>query len=243
MTISSSRTQEFSISKICMMAYRSAALLSPYMGMTEQQTSAAVDFLGVIIRSPDAEGMFAKQIEFENVTLVSGTHIYTLDADILDLVGAAMYISPDNASITQADSELFVRPISRETWQELGSKSAEGPPTMYYLHRTGASLEVRFWPVPGDSEDDGVVRFQAQLLRADVTQAQNTVDFERYWTDYLVKKLASELARSNGVNMVRVQELKDEAAVALRHCKGKSNEGMGQQFILMHGSNYGGRYR
>ncbi len=241
MTISSTRTQEFSIGKICTMAYRSAALLSPYMTMTEQMSAAAIDFLGVIIRSPDAEGIFAKQVEFESVTLVSGTYIYTLDESILDLVGAAMYIGPDNADVDRADSELFVRPISRETWQELGTKSVEGIPTMYYLHRTGASPEVRLWPIPGDSEADGVIRFQAQLLRADVTQATDTVDFERYWTDYLVKKLGAELARSNAVNLTRVGELEAQAQAALRKCRGKSNEGMGQQFILMHG-NYGRRW-
>lgn len=243
MTISSSRTQEFSISKICMMAYRSAALISPYQSLTEQMSSAAVDFLGVIIRSPDAEGMFARQIEFQNVTLVSGTYIYALDEAVLDVVGAAMYISPDNTDIAKADSELFVRPISRETWQELGTKSTEGPPTMYYLHRTGASPEVRLWPIPSDSEDGGTVRFQAQLLRADVTQGAATVDFERYWTDYLVKKLGATLARSNAVSLMRVTELEQMADIALKKCKGKSNEGMSQQFILSHGASYGGRYR
>jgi hypothetical protein len=241
LTIAATRTQEFSIGKICTMAYRSAALLSPYMSMTEQQSSAAIDFLGIIIRSPDAEGMFARQVEFQNITLISGTHIYALDESVLDVIGAAMYISPEHTDITQADSELYVRQISRETWHELGTKSTAGSPTMFYLHRTGVSPEVRLWPVPSDSEDGGTVRFQAQLLRADVTVATNTVDFERYWTDYLVKKLGAELARSNAVNLGRVGELEAQAHASLIKCRGKSNEGLPQQFVLMHGNGYGGR--
>lgn len=224
------RTHEFNVGQICRLAYREASLLSVYQEMTAQQSSAAIDFLGLIVHSVEAEGLFARSIEFEEVTLVSGQDSYSLSEDTLDVTGKAMYVPPDQTQV-----ELPLTPMSREQWQEIGVRDTEGPPTRFYVHRTSSLLELRLWLTPGDSEAGGLVRIQSHRFRADVTSTTATPDFERYWADYLVQKLAAKLARSNALGLDRVQELEGSAARTLAKCRGKSNQGTSQQFVLSHG--------
>lgn len=230
MTIDTTRTHEFNVGQICRLAYREASLLSVYQDMTAQQSSAAVDFLSLIVHSVESEGLFARSIEFEEVTLVSGQDAYSLSVDTLDVTGKAMYVAPGQTQV-----ELPVMPMSREQWQEIGVRETEGPPTRFYVHRTSSILELRLWLTPGDSEADGIVRLQSHRLRADVTDTTATPDFERYWADFLVSKLGAKLSRSNGLGIDRVQELEGMAARSLAKCRGKSNEGTSQQFVLRHG--------
>lgn len=230
MTIADTRTHEFNVGQICRLAYREASILSVYQEMTTQQTNAAIDFLGLIVHSAEAEGLFARSIEFEEIDLVDGQDEYDLSENTLEVTGKAMYIPPGQTQI-----ELPVFPMSREQWQELGVRDTEGPPTKYYIHRTSSVCQARLWLTPGASEDTGIIRFQSHRLRADVTDAADTPDFERYWADYLVEKLAAKLARSNGLGLDRVQELEMNAIRALGKCRGKSNQGTMQQFVLRHG--------
>jgi hypothetical protein len=226
----STRTHEFNVGQICRLAYREASLLSVYQDMTAQQSSAAVDFLELIVHSVEAEGLFARSIEFETVTLADGDDDYNLSVNTLDVTGTAMYIPPGQTMV-----ELPVEPMSREQWQEIGVRDVEAPPTRYYVHRTATVLELRLWPTPGASENLGTIRLQSHRLRADVSDTAATPDFERYWADYLVEKLAAKLARSNALGLDRVQELEGMAARALAKCRGKSNEGTPQQLVIRHG--------
>lgn len=233
MTIMATRTHEFNVGQICRLAYREASILSVYQDMTAQQSSAATDFLELIVHSVEAEGIFARSIEFEEITLVDGQESYDLSANTLDTTGKAMYVPPDQTTI-----ELPLQPMSREQWQEIGVRDVEGPPSRFYVHRTGALLQLKLWLTPGASEDGGIVRLQSHRLRADVTDTAATPDFERYWADYLVQKLAAKLARSNALPLDRVQELEGMAARSLAKCRGKSNQGTMQQFVLRHGRRY-----
>lgn len=226
----STRSHEFNVGQICRLAYRESSLLSVYTDMTAQQASAAVDFLSLIVHSIEAEGIFARTIEFEEVVLVAGQDVYSLSASTLDVTGLAMYVLPGQTVV-----ELPLQPMSREQWQEIGVRDTFGPPTRFYIHRTSSTLEVRLWLTPGPSEAGGLVRLQSQRLRADVTDQNATPDFERYWADYLVEKLAAKLARSNALGLDRVQELEGMAARSLAKCRGKSNQGTPQQFVLRHG--------
>lgn len=233
MTVSTSSTNEFNVGKICRLAYMEAGLLNPNMQLSEAESSVARDFLEVITRSVDVEGMFAKVAEDAEVTLAAGVVTYSLAADVIDVSGSGMYIDPTDTNPGAA--ETIVKPVSRETYHEISAKTAESRPVWFFLDRSTVPLSVKIWPKPSTSEDGGILRLQIQRLRADVSSATVTMDFERFWTDYLVLKLAAKLARSNSLNLGRVQELETMAADTLRKCKAKSHQQVNQQFVVRHG--------
>lgn len=233
MTVATSSTNEFDVGKICRLAYMEAGLLNPQMQLSEAQASVARDFLELIARSIDTEGMFSRVVDFEDVALVTGQTSYSLNAATIDVVGAGMYRDPTDTN--PGSSETIVKPISRETWQELSTKSAASRPTMFYFSKSETPPTVRVWPIPSTSENGGVLRLQAQRLRADANSATVTMDFERYWTEYLVQKLAAALSRANSLNLARVQELEGMAAMLLQKCKAKSHQQVNQQFVVRFG--------
>lgn len=230
MTIASTRTHEFDVGRICRIAYRMAGLLSVYQDMTSQQAGAAIDFFELIIHSVETEGMFARTVTLESVTLVADDATYSLAASTLDVVGNATYIMPN-----QTTTELPVTPMSREDWQSKGVVVSGGPPTRYYADRTSSTVVVNLWPTPSTNEAGGTVRFQCHRLKADVTTTTVTPDFEVYWAEYLATRLAMHLASSSALDLMKVQDLERRAAACLAKCRGKSNSNTNQQFVVRHG--------
>lgn len=230
MTISSSRSHEFDVGQICRLAYREAGLLNVYQDMTAQQSSAATDFLELIVHSTETEGLFARMGETESVTLAADDDTYSLTASVLDVYGIAKYVAPG-----QTETEIPVFPMSREEWQDIDARIAGGPPTKYYPRRTATLLEVILWPKPSSSEASGTVRFQVHRLRADVTSTTVTPDFEVFWAEYFVLRLAMKLAGSSALPLDRVQHFERQAAMALQKCRGKANQSQNQQIVVRHG--------
>lgn len=229
MTIAATRTAEFNIDQMVTLAYRQTGLLNEAMSVTAAQAGVGRDFLEAICKSLDAEGLPVRTIDFENVTLTAGDYTYSLSSGVFDVIGSGMYI-PAGESLTAADGEMVVQPISREAWHVLSSKSAEGNPTMFYIHRA-ATLELRVWPIPVEA---GTIRLQVQKFRADATNGLSTLDFERYWSDFFVWELAHRLAMSNNLNMSRAGHFAMMAQRALEKCKARSNQQVSQMVRLSH---------
>jgi hypothetical protein len=230
LTISTTRTHVFNVAQLSRLGYRMAGLLSVYQEMTAQQASAAVDWLQLIVHSTECDGMFARDVEFETITLVASQNEYSLSASTLDCTGTAMWIPSGQTTV-----ELPVSPISRERRQSLGVRTEGGPPTYYYIHRTADIAEAWIWPEPGTNEAGGTIRLQSHRLRADMTPTTVTPDFEGYWSNCLVTKLGMHLAESNALDLMKVQDLERKADRALAKCRGKSNQSGMQQFVLRHG--------
>lgn len=244
LTVSTSTTFEFDIGQICLQAYRDAGLVSVYQGLNESQSSAARDVLQRIVNGSQAKGLFARVVEFVNVTLVAGTWAYTLSASVLDVIGDAMFI-PVGQSVTappstSATSETAIQMVQRDRWNNISNKATTGRPTLYYPHRTASTVELRLWPVPSSTEAGATVRFQTHRFRADVRDANATVDYERYWTDYLILALASGLARQHSL-MDRYGMLKKEADEKLDECKAYSKQRGPQRIVLGHRSAWSSR--
>lgn len=230
MAIAATRSHVFNVAQICRLGWRKAGLLSIYMDMTAQQAATAIDFLALIVHSSETEGMFARDVEFETVTLVSGQSEYPLDASTIDCTGTAMYIAAGQTTV-----ETPVQVISRERWQTLGVRTEGGIPTFYYIHRTADVAEAWIWPPPGANEAGASIRLQSHRLRADLSPSTVTPDFEGYWADYLATRLAMELAQASARDIGVIQDLERKAGAALAKCRGKSNEGRMQQFVIRHG--------
>lgn len=239
MTVSSTATFEFNIGQIVLMAWRDAGLKSIYQSLTTQEVSDGIDKLTRISMASHAKGLFARTVEFQTVTLASGTDTYPLTADILDVVGSGMYADPTQP--TPANSETMVAPKLREQWHELAAKSASSRPTLFYVDRDTSTAKVVVWPIPGASEAGGRIRFQVHRFRADVRDPNATVDYERYWTDYLVAELAAKLALSNALPLPRYQALQAVAMSKLNECRAMSKEKPNQQFSVAHRSGWRNR--
>lgn len=229
MTVSATSAFVFNIGEICKMAYRNAGLLSAYQGVPEAMASAARDALQMVVNATQAKGLFARVVEFYSVTLVTGTFAYSLPSSVLDVVGDGMFV-PVGQTYTTAIGAIPVSIMQRDEYNNLTDKLSQSRPTRYYPHRTADLIEVRVWPPPSTTENGATVTFQTHRFRADVRDANATVDYERYWTQYLVYALSCELARQNSMPMERILELKSSAKEALEECKAMAKQRGPEQF-------------
>lgn len=232
MTIASSRTRELDISRISLRAYQLAGEVNESQGLSADKGAFARDMIGNIIDEMQAHGLRARAVEFRNLTLVSGTYAYTMDTDVLDVVGDAMWIDPDETDLAKAAGEIPIVMIGRDEWQLLSDKSATGRPTLYYVHRTGNPPEVRFWPIP-DDDNAGTVRFQIHRLAADSNDSSKTLDLERFFTQYITWELAHHICLANS-NHNQARYYGENARMKLEMCKSFSAQRSPAQFVVRH---------
>lgn len=234
MTISTSVTFEFNIAQIVRMGHVDAGLLSIYQSPNVQQMADGTDKLQRELNALQAKALFARVVDFFNLTpLVSGVDRYEMPAYVLDLVGNGMYVPPGE-SLTQSNAETLVKLITRSDWQEQSAKGAVGRPTLFYAHRTTSIVEARLWPVPGAGEAGGTIRFPFHRFRADAKDPNSTMDFERFWTDYLVANLSYRLAMSAGLSESRCAMLQADMASKLGDCRKYSMQRGDQRMVLRH---------
>lgn len=233
MTINPSRTRELNIGRICLRAYQLAGLANEAQNISADKLSFAKDVLENILDGMEAEGLRARAVAFETVTMVSGQSVYILNPDVIDIVGIASYIDPSETDIDHAGGEMAVIPISREDWQLQTAKDATGRPIQFYAHRAASPVEMWVWPTPTD-QDEGTIRLQIHRLAADSDDAAKTLDLERYWSQYITWELAHHVAMANTLNMGRVQYFRTIAAQHLEKCKSYSAQKTPAQFVMAH---------
>lgn len=231
MTIATSRTREMDIGRICLRAYQKAGLKNVSQSLTADEGSFARDLIGSIIDGLQAEGLRARAVEFRNVTLVAGTYAYTMDTDVLDVVGDGMYIDPTQ-SVSAATGEVPVIQIGRDQWQLLSNKSATGRPIEYYVHRTGSPPEVRLWPTP-DTNNAGTIRFQIHRFAADSTDSSKTLDLERVFSQYVEWELAHQICLANSLHQ-QARYYGQMALQKLEACKSFAAQRTPAQFVVHH---------
>lgn len=223
-------------------AYRRAGLLN------EQQTPSTVQLnnsrllLSDLCDRLSAEGVFMRQVQYRNVTLVSGQNQYTMTEDIIDVVGNGAYVDPTQSQVAfQANSETTVIMTDRDTWQGLTSKTAASRPTLGYFARQAPLSTLFLYPTPSATEAGGYIRFQFQVERPDLTVGTNTMPFERYWSSYFVWALAAVLAMDNSLSLDRVQMLGQQAAAEREICKGYSKQNVSVRVAINHPTGWGRR--
>jgi hypothetical protein len=236
MAIAATTTNELNIDAIVRMAHVHSGLLSVYQNVDAARGAYAKSLLDTILKELENEGLFAKSISFESVTLVSGVFQYTMPTDCLDVIGIGMWISADQVGSPNTADELPVKDILRDQWQTLTSKGAEARPLMYYCHRVDAVPAVWLWPTPGPSEAGSRIRFQVHRLRADATDGTKTLDYERYWTQFFIWELAHQLSIGAGKALDRVQYLSAQATQKKKMAKMYSAQRPDMQLVIGHSS-------
>jgi hypothetical protein len=233
MTIMSTRTREISVRRLVEHAFKLAGLTELGQAVPEREAIVARALLDEVVDGLEAEAIFARSADFHRVQLVAGTSRYDFPEDVLEPFEDAMWIDPNVPDPDAADGESVVRAIRQHQWHTLPTKAATGRPLLYYPHRAGSVVQARLWPTP-DATTSGWVRFKVQRLRADSTDANATVDFERYWKEYLTFELAHRLALAKSLDLNRVAYLAGQAAIALDKCKRRARRAGNQQFVVYH---------
>jgi len=231
MTIATTRTREMDIGRICLRAWQKAGLKNVSQSLTVDEAAFARDLLGSIIDELQAHGLRARAVEFRNVTLVADISAYTLETDVLDVIGDGMYIDPTQ-TVTAATGEVPVIQIGRDQWQLLSNKSATGRPIEYYVHRTASPPEVRLWPTP-DTNSAGTIRFQIHRFAADNTDSSKTLDLERVFSQYVEWELAHQICLANSLH----QQARYYGGIAMQKlemCKSFSAQRTPAQFVVNH---------
>jgi hypothetical protein len=241
LTISTSRTNELTLGQIVKTAYVQAGLSPIEQSINQARSAHALLLLDTIMKGVQDEGIYARSVAFQTITLTVGTYVYTMDPDVLDVVGIGMWISADQAGSPTAANELPVKDVLRDTWQTQTSKDAEGRPIQYYCHRAEAIPQVWIWPKPSASEDGSLIRFQVHRLKADTSDANATADAERYWQQFLIYELAHQLSLGAQKALDRTQYLSSIAQNQKRLAKMYSMQRTETQLVL--GTNSGRRRR
>ena len=238
MTVSSTKTTEFDVAQIILMAYRKAGLKNTREALQTHEMVAGKWELELILDELEAHGVSARSRTFREVTLTEGTYIYTMPTWVLNVIGAGMYIQAGESDLTKASGEILVQPMTVGEWQMLSSKDSTGTPYRYMVDRTAHPVSLRYWPIPDEA---GTVRHQVHQLLGDVQDTTATPDLQRYWTRYLVRALAFELAENNTVGPAKLASLKSERERSFVRAKAYARQRPPQVMVMGHRTNWRGR--
>jgi hypothetical protein len=215
MTIAATPSTPVPINTLILLAYKRAGLL-PVEATTAganmpAKLAHAKSLLDVILDNLAVEGFVARTMAFYDLDLVAGTSTYTLTDTILD-------VHEDAMSFTDAEPtvELVCQQIDFATYQTLTTKTSESPrPQLYVALRSGATVEVRLWPVPSEA---GTLRLKSVRLLGNNQTGTDTPDLQRYWLDALVWMLAYYVAVDSSLPLDRCQFLGSQAEAKKQAC-------------------------
>jgi hypothetical protein len=167
------------------------------------------NFLDSVLDEISSEGVQARLVDFQNVTLTADVSDYTLGESTIEVVGDGAYIAAGQ-SLTAAEGETPVKPVDRETWQAYSSKNATGRPVSYYAHHgtTGYQITLKIWPRPTEA---GTIRFQTLRAPADTLDGSSTLDMHEFWIQCIVWELAHQLAVAQSLPITRCKYLAEIA--------------------------------
>lgn len=221
MTVSTTNDYDPNIDVIVKGAMVMSGLMNPNQSLTAAQHVADAvvcrELLSDILDALPSRGVTLRMLRFVEQTLVAGTYKYTLDADVLDVIGGGMYIEPGE-DVDEAAGETFVTQVSQESWHRLSAKDSSGLPTQMFAYKGGSAIELRFWPIPDAA---GTVRFQAHTKPGDSINGSDTVDLNTYWREYLKYELAHRFTLGKGGDLQRAGYFHTLAEQSFKAAKNK----------------------
>lgn len=198
MTVNALPSTPISINTLILLAYKRAGVIpvETTLGGANMVPKLAHgrQLLDLIIDGLATEGFMARTMEFYDLAMIAGESQYTLPDSILDVFEDAMFVpgAPVNQDTKHTTGELVCKQIDLASWQLLTTKgSISTRPTLYAAFRSGATVELRFWPVPSEA---GTMRLKTVRLLGSNADGTKQVDLHRYWYDALVWCLAYVVA-------------------------------------------------
>jgi hypothetical protein len=109
-------------------------------------------------------------IKQTTINMVSGTAIYALGADTIDVLGVILRRSNDDYTIER---------LSRDEYLNLPSKTTTGRVSQFFVDRQ-ITPELKVWPVPDNSTDQVILERLVRLDNADTYTNTLEIPFRFY---------------------------------------------------------------
>lgn len=233
MTVSTDRGTAMTIDAIVLTAYQLAGLLPPTATLDPSRGAFGRTILNTILSEMATDGVSARWVDFYNLTLVSGTYKYSMPEYVVEVIGNGAYIAASETNITQAASEFAVTEISREEWQNIGTKSTTGWTSWYYQHEGPGDYikQVYLWPIPDEA---ATIRFQVQVQPYDSLTGAATLDLKTYWMQYILWELAHQFAMASSLPENRVSQLKARGRETREKARGLASGAIPGQMTMDH---------
>lgn len=220
MTIALTPSTPISINTLILLAYKRAGVVPVEARLSSANMVPKLEhgrqLLDIIIDALAVEGFMARTTQFYDLPIVAGESAYTLPDTILDVFEDAMFVPSDNPDTKHTQGELICKQVDVTTWQLITTKGSESSrPSMYAAFRQGATVQLKFWPVPTDA---GTMRLKTVRLLGSNADGRNQVDLQRYWYDALVWCLAYYVAVDSSMPPEKVGFLAARAQQSKKDC-------------------------
>lgn len=232
-SISAVPTTPISVNTLILLAYKRAGVLPVEARLSGANMTPKLEHgrqtLDLILDGLATEGFIARTTEFYDLPLVAGESQYTLPDTILDVFEDAVFVPPDT-EMEPSSGETVCKQVGLTTWQLLSPKGSSSPrPQLYVSDRTGATVVLRFWPVPNAT---GTVRLQTVRLLGSNADGSKSPDLQRYWYDALVWCLAYYVAIDSSMPADRIAMLQSLAEDKKKACVRYAFEHTSTQAVL-----------
>lgn len=234
MTQSTTPSVPISVNTLILLAYKRAGILPVEARLSGANMIPKLEhgrqLLDLMIDGLATEGFMARTTEFYDLPLQAGESQYTLPDNILDVFEDGMFVPNTNPDTKFTSGELVCKQVDVSTWQTLTVKgSISTRPSLYAAFRDGATVVVRFWPVPNDP---GTMRLKAVRLLGSAADGSKSLDLQRYWFDAFVWLLAYYLAVDASMPLDKVQLLQGVAETKKKDCVRYAFEHTSQTAVL-----------
>lgn len=232
--VSSTPSVPASINTLILLAYKRAGVLPVEARLSGANMVPKLEhgrqLLDLIMDDLATDGFVARTTVFYDLPIVAGESRYTLPDTLLDVFEDAMFVPPDNLDTKFTTGELICKQIDLSTWQTLTTKgSTSTRPQLYAAFRHGATVELRFWPVPSVA---GTMRLKASRLYGGNKDGTLNPDLQRHWYDALVWCMAHYIAVDSSMPAERVAMLQAQAADKKARCVGYAFEHTSVQAVV-----------
>lgn len=238
------------IDEVVLDAFKKAGLLPIEFGIGSdvQWTSKAAHgrrALNRLLAANSTHRYFEYFVNLDVLDLVIGTHSYTLDADILNVLDDGSYIPASNSpEEEQTSGETPVKPMSAFRWNQLSGKESRGIPMHYYLERNNQNadgeLQLRVWPIPSEL---GKIRFRTHRIPGSSSTGSDNPDFKRHWELWAVYALAYELMGDGSMPLEERQLMRQDRDAAFEVLKSYDTNNTAPDTIFVHTTPWSGRCR
>lgn len=236
MTISAIPSTPISINTLILLANKRAGLLPVEAKLSGANMTPKLEhgrqLLDLIIDGLATDGFIARTMAFYDLPILAGESQYTLPDTILDVIEDAMFVpgSPVNFDTKHTTGELVCKQIDLATWQTLTTKGTISTrPQLYASFRSGATVQLKFWPVPSEA---GTMRLKTIRLLGGNADGTDSVDLHRYWFDALVWCLAYYLAVDGSMPSEKIAFLFQAAEMKKKKCISYAFEHTGTQAAI-----------
>lgn len=182
-------------------------------------------------------------VNLDVLQLVAGTHSYTLDADVLNVIDDGSYIPASNdPEEEQTTGETPVKPMSGYRWNQLSGKESRGTPMHYFLERNNQNangeLQIRLWPIPSE---EGKIRFRTHRIPGSSSTGSDNPDFKRHWELWAVYALAYEFMGDGSMGLEERQLMRRDRDDAFEVLKAYDTNNTPPDVLFVHSTPWTGR--